>query len=379
MTRNDRREVDMRFGVALRTVNDRGGIGVYTRYIVEELLAADGDDHYVLFYRSSNDLGRFAHHPNVTERVVKAPNRAVWDQVAVPWACCREKVDLLFHPKFTVPLLARCKTAMVLHGADQFIPQFAQYYHGIDVLYHRTMMPLYCRKATTILSVSELTTMHFNRIFGLPPGKVKTVYLSPARHFARVEDPQVLEAVRQKYRLPERFILTLSGHDRGRRKNIDTLLEAYRLFHGRTPHRLVVGGQNCHRFKAEYDVPDDGWGGDVLFPGWIEQSDLPAVYTLADLYLYPSNVEAFPIPLTEAMACGTPIVTSNANGLAEIAGDAAVLVDPENPAEIAAAIRQVIEDPDLQRRLSARGLIRSRNFSWDVTARETLAALHRVG
>ena len=144
---------------------------------------------------------------------------------------------------------------------------------------------------------------------------MKTVYIAPGKHFRRVTDPERLRQVKAKYQLPHRFIFTLSGYDRGHRKNIDRIIESYQLFHGRTDDKLLVGGRDCHRFRDDFGIPNDGYGGDIQFPGWMEQEDLPAVYTLASVYLYPSYVEAFPIPLTEAMSCGAPIITSDLNGL----------------------------------------------------------------
>jgi glycosyltransferase involved in cell wall biosynthesis len=116
----------------------------------------------------------------------------------------------------------------------------------------------------------------------------------------------------------------------------------------------------------------------VVFPGWIDQADLPAVYSASELYLYPSMQEAFPIPITEAMACGTPIITSRANGLEEIAGSAALLVDPQDPAAIAAAIKRVVGDSRLRARLADAGLERAQIFSWETCARKTLAILEEV-
>jgi glycosyltransferase involved in cell wall biosynthesis len=115
-----------------------------------------------------------------------------------------------------------------------------------------------------------------------------------------------------------------------------------------------------------------------VFPGYLDQADLPAIYTASELLLYPSNLEAFPIPITEAMRCGVPIVTSRINGLAEIAGDAAILVDPGNPADIADGICRVLTEPGLRELLSARGLERARLFSWESCARRTLEILERV-
>lgn len=362
----------------LRALDERGGIGIYTRGILRELLALDQRNTYVLYYRDPSNLGRFAERPNVIERVVAGRNNGLWDQVRIPRACRRDEIDVVFHPKFTVPLFSPCPSVMVLHGADWLMPEQAHHYPRSNVMAMRLLLPLWCRQASAILSVSELTTTNILGAVNLPPEKVTTTWFAPARHFRRVTDPSVLGAVRERYQLPERFIFTLSKPGGGSRKNAGTLFEAYRRLAGKVDHELVVGGRGCERFRADYDLPDDGWGARIRFPGWIDQADLPAVYSLADLYLYPSNLEAFSIPLTEAMACGVPIVTSDANGLLEIAGEAALRVDPSDPSAIAAAAHRVLDDPALAARLSQRGLARSSLFSWDRCAAQTLDVLQET-
>ncbi|MDX1521056.1 MAG: glycosyltransferase family 1 protein [Anaerolineae bacterium] len=370
----------MRIGMMLRTLDEKGGIAVYTENLIPELLKLDRRNQYILFYNNPAHLGRFAGHPNVTERLVKAPHKAWWDQISIPYACWQEKVDVVFHPKFTVPLLAPCKAVMVVHGADWFIPEQAQFYHPLDVRYIRTVMPLYFQKSSIVISVSQLTTDNFYEALNLPPGKVKTIYFGPARHFKRVTDQATLERARARYNLPDNFILTLTKRQGDGRKNLGQIFKAYARYHTQAtcPHRLVIGGKDCHLFRTEYGVPEDGYGRDILFPGWIDQADLPAVYSLAGLYLYPSNLEAFPIPITEAMACGTPIVTSNANGLREIAGDAALLVDPGDPVAISEAMGRVLSDGELWARLSGKGLARSTKFAWDTCAQLTLETLESL-
>jgi glycosyltransferase involved in cell wall biosynthesis len=371
----------MKIAIMLRALDEKGGIGVYSRNLLDELLAVDDKNHYVLFYRNREHLGRHGHCPNVTERFLAAPNKLFWDQIAVPYACWREKVDVVFHPKFTAPLLAPCPAVMVVHGADWLIPEQALFYGRFNVWAMRLTLPLYFRKCTRVISVSQLTTDNFNRLLKLPPDKLQTVYFGPARHFRRETGPAVLERVRQRYQLPEKFILTLTKLAGGdERKNFGRVLQAYARYHRQAPgaHKLVVGGKDCHHLRQRYAIPDDGYGRDVLFPGWIDQADLPAVYSLADLYLYPSNLEAFPIPLTEAMACGTPIVTSDANGLEEIAADAALLVDPQDDAAIAAAICRVLSDRALRADLSARGLARSGRFNWRRCAQEITGILNHL-
>ncbi len=367
----------MRIGIMLRTFDETGGIGVYSRNIVAELLNRDKRNEYILFYRNPAHLGTHTGRANVHERVVVAPHKTMWDQIAIPAACRRESVDVLFHPKFTAPLLASCPVVMTVHGADWFIEEQAQYYHPFDVGYMRLMMPLYLKKCASVISVSQLTTENFQQVFGLPDGKVQTVYFAPARQFHRVEDAEILTAVRARYALPLRFMLTLSKRAGDRRKNLGQIFRAYAAYHASVaqPVPLVVGGKDCHLFRDEYHLPTSGYGRDIHFPGWLEQADLPAIYTLADLYLYPSNLEAFPIPVTEAMACGTPVITSNANGLQEIAGDAALLVDRQDANAIRDAICRLMADPDLRQTLSTKGQLRARQFSWDVCAERTLSIL----
>jgi glycosyltransferase involved in cell wall biosynthesis len=217
-------------------------------------------------------------------------------------------------------------------------------------------------------------------VLNLPTGKVQTVHFGPARNFKRITDAAKLQEVRVRYHLPEKFILTLTKRGGGSRKNLGRIFEAYARYHGqqKIPYKLVIGGKDCHLFRAEYGVPENGCGQDILFPGWIAQEDLPAVYSLADLYLYPSNLEAFPIPITEAMACGTPIITSNTNGLQEIAGNAALLVDPSDTQSISDAICQVLSDSVLRATLSAKGLDRAQRFTWVACAAKTLTIMESV-
>ena len=240
-------------------------------------------------------------------------------------------------------------------------------------------MPLYCRRAAKVLAVSEITTRVFNEVLGLPGGKIETVYLAPGRNFERVEHPEKLARVRDKYGLPASFVLTLSGYDRGPRKNFDLLLEAYRRCRASIGLKLVVAGKDCDRFRSELDPGDPTIWDDVVFPGWVDQEDLPAIYSQAAVFLYPSNMEAFPIPITEALACGVPIITSNAYGLREVAGDAAILIDPADATQVAAALERVLGDRALQAELSAKSLIRATTFTWARCAGRTLAVLESLG
>lgn len=367
----------MRIGIMLRSFDEKGGVGVYSHNIVKELIHLDRKNEYVLFYQRAQNIGLFANYDNVTEHVIPIKNKIIWDQIAIPIACWREDLDVIFHPKFTAPLLAPCQVVMTVHGADWFIPDQAQYYHWFDVRYIRTVMPFYIRKCAKVISVSQLTTDNFNRVLNLPHDKVQTVYFAPARHFYPVTDDNKLDRIRSRYQLPQTFILTLTKPLGDTRKNLGQVFAAYARYHemSTNPLPLVVGGKDAHLYREIYNIPLDGYGKNIIFPGWIEQLDMPAVYSLSSIFLYPSNLEAFPIPVTEAMACGTPVITSNVNGLQEIAGDAALLVNPDDTEAIARAILQVLNDPQMSATLSAKGLARMDLYSWDKCAQDTLSIL----
>jgi len=366
----------MRIGVMLRSIDEKQGIGIYSKNIVEELLRIDRKNEYTLFYWNRENLGLYSKYDNVEEKYVYAPNKLFWDQVAIPYVARKCGIDLIFHTKFTVPLFTKSKTIMVLHGYNWFDPQSNRMYKKHDVFYVKVAMPMYCKKADYLISVSELTTRSFIDILGVNPDKIKTVYFGPNRVFRRIRENEVLEKVKSKYNLPDRFILTVIKY--APHKNFDTVFKAFQKCRERTPCKLVVVGRECWRYREDYKMNALGLGDDVFFPGWVEQEDLPAFYNLADLYLYPSLIEAFPIPLCEAMACGCPIVTTNATGLLEIAGNAAILVDPMDVEAIADAVHEVLMDGNLRQSLAEKGLERAERFSWERCARETLEIIENV-
>lgn len=369
----------MRIGIMLRAFEERGGVGVYTRNITRHLLEAAPQHKFFLYFGRAGDLGAYGGFANATERHVPLGNKAVWDQFKMPLWYRRDRLDALFHPKFTVPLICGSRSVMVLHGAGWFIPETRRFWSRTTRMYTRIMMPIYCRRAGAVLSVSEITRDEFCKRLGVDEAKITTVYFAPGDQFRETVDPDRSRAIRGRYGVGEDYILTLTGGDRAERKNFDVIIDAFRRVHAARPCKLVVAGRGCEGFRERYGIPDSGYGADVQFVGWVDQQDLPALYQSAALFLYPSNMEAFPIPITEALASGTPIVTSNAYGLRELAGDAALLVDPSDPGAVAEAVRRILEDTGLRSDLQARARARSEKFDWDRCTRRTLSILEAVG
>ena len=372
----------MRIAIMMRSADEAGGIGVYARNIVEELLKLDPDNQYFLYYKTEKHLGSYREFTNCREIFLPGKNKALWDQWKIPRAAKKEKIDLIFNPKFTVPLVTGCKTMMVVHGADWFIPPYDEVYTTIDNFYIKRVMPLYFRRADAISSVSDYSTDGFVNAFPWCKDKIKTIYFGPHKIFRPVTDQKVLETVRLKYNLPEKFILTVIRYDpgtRNTRKNFKGMAEAFSLYKKMGgKEKFVVVGRDCDQYGKEHDLKALGIEDDIIFTGLVPQVDLPAFYSLAKLYLYTTIIEAFPIPTTEAMACGCPIVTSTGTGLEELTHGVSLAVDPLDAQAIAEAVNKVLSDEKLQQDMREKGFERSKIFSWEKCARETLAMFEQL-
>jgi glycosyltransferase involved in cell wall biosynthesis len=373
----------MRIGIMARAYDEKGGIGVYTRNIIRELCVIDPHNTYFIYFKNPALLGSIKNHPNATERYVPAKSKLIWDQAAIPRIARRDRVDLIFHTKFTTPLLASTKRIMVVHGADTMLAEYAKEYRRRDVIYNRAIRPLYFKACSKVLSISNYSTEGFARTIPRFKDRLVTTYFGPHAGFKPIEDRERLEAIRRHYHLPEKFILTVIRYDRGTpntRKNAGNMLKAFALLKKNygIEHQFVIVGKDCDRYGAEHNIDQLGIAKDVIFTGLVDQSDLPVFYNLAAVYLYPTIIEAFPIPITEAMACGTPIVTSHGTGLEELAGDAALKVNPLEPSEIAQAVHRLLTDKALARQLIEVGFERSKLFSWEKCARQTLRVFEEV-
>jgi glycosyltransferase involved in cell wall biosynthesis len=368
----------VRIGVMLRHYDQHmGGVRVYTRRLLQALIELRTGHEFVFFYRNPALVGTHAADPQVQEVALRARSFLSWDQIAVPAAIRRHGIDLLFNPKYSIPLRASCPSVWVCHGLDWYVMPWASRF--VDRLSHRFLVPRYASRAGAIIAVSEITRHHVMQYLPVPPERVVTVYSGVDDVFRRPLDQSRARQIRTKYSLPERFLLYAGAIYPP--KNFTRLIRAYaRVGPERGIPLVVAGGEN--RFLSEREVrePEElGIADWVRRPGWVEQEDLAALYALAAGLLLPSLFESCGLPVLEAMAAGCPVVTANRYGTKELAEGAAVLVDPESVESIAEGIRRVLDDDVLRAELIAAGLERSRNFTWQRCAKETLAVLERVG
>lgn len=362
----------MRIGIDVHMIGEQEtGNETYVVNLLRALLAREDGEQYVpLTPRPSAleaPLGRSARDRAV--RVGFGPS-FLRVPLGIPLAARRHSLDLL-HMTYIVPPVCPVPTVVTVH--DISFEVYPETFSRRDRLLLSWGVPFSARRAARVIAVSDHTKCDLVRRYGIPEEKIRVTHEAPAPLFQPVEDRVRLEAVRHRYGVSGPYVLSVGTLQP--RKNLSTLLEAFRVAkgEGRIPHRLViVGKQGWQGATVLREVKARGLEGEVVFTGYVPAEDLPSFYSGADLFVYPALYEGFGLPPLEAMACGTPVVASNTASLPEVLGDAAWLIDPRDIGGLASAIRRVLGDPALARRLSNLGLAHAKQFSWDRTARQTV-------
>jgi glycosyltransferase involved in cell wall biosynthesis len=308
--------------------------------------------------------------PNFTWRSTRLTERwlaRLWYRLRLPlWIeAWTGQLDLFHAADFVLPPVKPGTRAIVTIHDLSFVRYPDLVMPGMETHLNK-WVPHSVRRANHVIAVSEATRQDLIALYQTPPEKITTLYHGVTPGFKPVVDPTALAAVRQKYRLGENpFILSVSTIQP--RKNYKRLIQAFAQID--SPFLLVIGGDKGWHYQDIFAAVDKlGLEKRVLFPGFVADADLPALYSAASLFAYPSLYEGFGLPLLEAMACGTPVVTSNQSSLPEVVGEAALLIDPYDVDALAAAMRQVLTDTDLQQKLSQAGQIQAKQFTWSKMA-----------
>jgi glycosyltransferase involved in cell wall biosynthesis len=304
-----------------------------------------------------------------------------FEQVAFPRACRRLGVDLAHVPYFASPLSPPVPTVVTVHD---LIPMVLPLYRGGPLVrLYTSLVAAAAARARLILADSQASRQDILDHLPVPASRVQVVYLAPAPQYRPVDDASLLDAVRRKYALPESFVLWLAGFDV--RKNARALLHAYTWVHSALgdDYPLVMAGGLPAKDTPFFPDPRRlaaalALAGAIRFPGWIDEADKPALYSAATVFAFPSHYEGFGLPILEAMACGTPVVTSNTTSLPELAGTAAFQVDPDDPRRLSAALIALCTQEELRQEMRQKGLAQAARFTWEKTAGETLAAYRRA-
>lgn len=340
------------------------------QYILHLLRYLGEADHHVRFTAL---VGREAAAPNVSVGLrrfrwptSRPPVRVLWEQLVQPWTLREIGADLVHGPVFVGPLLTSRPTVITIH--DLSFIRFPRLFRPANRLYLRLMTRLSAQCARRLIAVSAHAAEETTRLLDVPPEQIDVVYHGVDPEFRPLPADDVA-AFRQRRGLPERFLLFVGTLEP--RKNLVRLMKAFaRVDYGQTK-LVLVGGKGWLYDDLFAEVEDLGLGEDVIFAGYVRSEELPLWYNAAIALAYPSLYEGFGLPVLEAQACGTPVLTSSASSLSEAAGDAALLVDPHDAEAIASGLDQLLTSGGLRADLRRRGLAHAESFTWERTARQT--------
>jgi len=371
-------DLALRIGIDYTAAVRQGaGIGRYTRELVRALAELDRSHDYVLFAAASGQQpADTVWPPNFQMRSVPLSDRALailWHRLRLPlWVeLVTGSVDIFHSPDFVLPPVRRAKTLVTVHDLS-----FIRYPQCADVnlrTYLNKAVPRSVHRADLVLADSQSTKDDLVELLGVEPARIEVVYPGVEERFRPIEDQALLEQVRKQYNLPPRFVLGLGTLQP--RKNFTRLIEAYSLLVTRHPSlRLVIAGGKGWLYEEIFATVEQlGLEEKVVFPGFVADEHLPALYNLADLFVFPSLYEGFGLPPLEAMASGTPVITSDASSLPEVVGEAGLMVEATDVEALAEAMKRVLEDNVLRERMIARGLEQARKFTWQRAAAKLLS------
>lgn len=377
----------MRIGIDARYAfrRKRRGIGRSLANLLRALAEADTANEYILY------LDRLASPRQVADfrgarwllKVLSAWNPLVWEQVALPLAARRDRIDVLHCPANMAPLVQSCPTVLTLYDVIEFRRSAFQrnglsLRHRLSRLYRMGSLPRAARSAVRVVTASQYSAKDICEVLRVDASCVRVIPIAIDPFFFEQASPECTRRTMEKLSIQGDFILALAALDR--RKNMACVLDSFALLRRRSVDaRLVlVGSEDVRRQGLESHPRWPEVMDRVTLLSYISDHDLKHLYHAARVFVYPSLYEGFGLPPLEAMACGTPVVCSNATSLPEVVGDAALLFDPRSPEALAEAVEALWHDAGLRRVMAQRGRRRAQTFSWLDIARQTLDLYHEV-
>jgi glycosyltransferase involved in cell wall biosynthesis len=353
---------------------ERTGTENYSLQLIRHLLALESGHRYRLYFNRPPTVELFPMRADLELRVMPFPR--LWTHVRLSWEMARQPPDMLFVPAHVLPMVHPRSSVVTVHDLGYL------HYPGAHPLLDRLYLDLStrynARAARRVIAVSQATQDDLVQYYGLEPDKITVVYSGWDERMRPVEDEGTIERVKARYGIRGEYVLYMGTLQP--RKNLGRLLEAVARLRkeaqrGKAPGLVIAGRKGWLYDPIFQQVERLGLESEVVFPGYVPQDDLPALLSGARLFVFPSLYEGFGLPVLEAMACGTPVVCSNVSSLPEVAGDAALLVDPLDVKGMAEAMNRLVQDEGLRTELVERGYRQVRQFSWERCARETLAVL----
>lgn len=368
----------MRIGIlSLMAGRRAGGPETYEVSLIRALSRLDSPHEYFVYCTGPEAVEAIGPvGDNVTFRVLEPASRWLSLTVTLPRWLKRDRVDLL-HATFAPPPFAGVKTVMTAHCLSSFThPEF---YPALVRWRLNALLSRGVRRAARVACVSATTLRDVQQRFGVPAERLAVTYNGVSPRFVVVPAGEARRRVAERLGISDPYVLYVGKIEA--RKNVARLVTAFARFRraGGSRLRLVLAGRASDDVGLRQVIEQTGVQAHVTETGYVADDDLPALYSAARMFVFPSLWEGFGIPIVEAMACGTPVLASTAGCLPEIAGDAALLVDPSSEDAIADAMDRLDRSDNLRKTLIARGHLRTRQFTWENCARSTLAVYAEAG
>lgn len=373
----------MRIGINFHTTDEYiSGVEYYSLGLLNALLRIDTQNEYIVFTNRPGLLRQYI-LKSTNLRIIEIKHlrtrvaRILWEHTQLPRVAKRHGLDVLHCPSYICPLYTTSIPYVVtIH--DTIAIDRPQWCKQTNSLYFSLFMKAVTKKASFIISVSKCTADDLKRNFDLPYSKIRIVYSGIDNIFGTKKDPSHCCEVRRRYNLPELYILYAGNIEP--KKNLWTLLRVHRKLRDvGLPHKLVIVGRRSWGVKVELDeIYREIKSDNVVWTGYVDRHDLPCVYQMADVFVFPSLYEGFGFPPLEAMACGTPVISTSTGALNEVLAGAALTVDPYRVGQITRAVVSMITDSCLRERHIRMGLKQSGLFDWERTATKTLSVYQEV-
>ncbi len=364
------------------------GMDMVALELIRNLQRIDTENEYVLFIKPDTDHTAISETANFKIVEIGTAFYPLWEQFALPRAAKKAGCQLLHCTSNTAPVFTSIPLVVTLHDIIymessllKILKGSGTNYQKFGNAYRRLVVPWIIKKSRKIITVSHFEKNRIGQFFGINGDqRLKAVYNGVSEHFKPVTDPFELQRVKTKYNLPNRFFFFLGNTDP--KKNTKGTLKAFSDYLKQTGSDMQLVMLDYDHYELEQlleEIGDTELIHRIILTGYVVNSDLPSIYCQSEVFLYPSLRESFGIPMLEAMACGVPVITSNTSSMPEVAGDAALLINPFKTGEITAAMIQATTDANLRAALIEKGFAQAAKFSWKAMAVNVQRIYNKLG
>ena len=362
------------------------GMDMVALELIRNLQLVDHENEYVIFIKPDEDRSCLEETDNFKIVELGGGPYPTWEQIALPRAAAKEKCDILHCTSNTAPIFSSIPLVLTLHDIIYMESSTIKLafgggtaYQRFGNIYRKYVVPRLLKKSKSTITVSEFEKERIGEFFKMDTSRLHAVYNGVSTYFTPINDQAELKRVKEKYHLPDRFFFFLGNTVP--KKNTPGTLKAFSEFRKQT-------GEDIPLVMLDYEIEDlqkiaDEMGDSDLLKhihltGYVVNTDLPAIYNLCELFLYPSFRESFGIPILEAQKCGVPVITANTSSMPEVSGDGSYLVDPYKVEEITKAMIEIVNNHKFREELIKKGLANSAKFSWKAMAERVLELYQMV-